>query len=592
MRISNRYFGGELPKTGERNLSDNQAKVARDCEITSGELRAAKASVFHRISPVADARSLYIRGDDVHVWAEDVDVVETPIDTAIPRVFWTGEGDYPLQANVDDLLKGKKFRMGVPSPVEAPSVNTLSSGEDGVDVDTFYVTTFVNQWGEEGPPSPPSNTFTHKVGASFGVNLSRYGTPDLDLHAITSIRIYRSTGGTRPQFVTEAPILPEGDNGTYVDDTDNPASGTITSEFNYPPPKNAIGLHIMSNGVALSFVKGSKRVEVSEPYFPNTASYSFTVSSEIVAISSFDNVAVVGTKGYPEIATIVDPRSIVPVRLTDREPCVAKRGMVQGMGGVMYPSPEGLFFIGQGARRLLTQDLLGADDWDRLVPSSFNAVFRDGQYIAFHEGGESGAWVLDTREANATVRRLSQRASAAAVIEGTNDVYVVEGSSILRLDAGKRVQYKWVSKEEGFATPTAIGARRILSRSLRDNPSVDELAVIREAEAQAQSAREDSISGLGPLGSGGAMSQGLFAGNTLAGANRLAPLVQEFEVNSVTLKVFGDNELLHEETITEEGDDRTEYADRYRRWRYELVGNATVEQIDLATGLSDLHEGS
>lgn len=476
MLLRTRQFSGERPKLSERLIGVNEATLALDCDLVSGELRAVHGNRAVASADDPNAQTLFILGGVYFTWPGDVSVVETPVNAAVRRLFWTGDGP-PSQSEPDELAEGKSYLMGVPKPAAKPVVASITGPEPDSQtrISSLYRFTFVNRWGEEGDASPPSDLFDYYSGQTMRVTgLGAGFNVGLENRAVVAYRLYRLSGA-ESKFVGEYPLS----QGTVVDSKKESELGEIYSAENYYiPPLDMQNLHIMANGVALGSV--GSQIYASEPYDLNAWPYTITLQSPVVAISSFDNNAVFLTEGFPEIATIFDPRNISTTVLAEREPCLSRRGVVQGAGGVIYPSPSGLFYIGSGAARMLTEEYMDINDWQALAPTTFNAAYRDGQYITFFDApGNRGGWIFDLREPTAMVRRLSQWVSASFVAEGTDEMYLVNGATIELYQGGQELlDYCWRGKLHGDGSPFALSSRRFISPDFADNPTAEEVEAI------------------------------------------------------------------------------------------------------------------
>lgn len=615
MRIHQSVFSGERPKQSVRNLGPTEAQEAFDCELVSDELRPLRNNLVVDSLTSSHDKTLFEFDGNFLSWAFDVDVVESPVDGAIKRIFYTGDG-LPKQADSNGILAGISYNMGVPKPLNVPTVIVNGTpDEELVEIDTFYVYTFVNAYGEEGDKSEPSNIVTYTDGQTFSIgNLGDASNPDLIDYNITLQRLYRIDNGV-PKFIAEFPYT----DVSYIDsqtlETVSVAGEFSTEDFR-PPPPTGVGLHLMANGVALMFELNTNIVHVSEPYQLNAWPYTFSTESEVVGISSFDNNAVILTKGYPEIATIFDPRNISTSILADREPCVAKRGIVQGAFGVIYPAPTGAYFVGSSGGQMLTQEFYDKHEWEAFEPSTMTATFRDGQYIGFFGDENKGfGWIYDTREENAVVRRLTQWASAVFVREGTDDLFLIQDKSIALYQGGTgRLNYRWKGKMHGKGSDFALTCRRLHSCDFDANPSDNEITEIeaRIAQGVIDAAAQIALrSSLPPLfGIGGALAQDTFGGCGLTPIGLLpaGSVDQErgatFAGDSVVrvadldllsfcdLTVYGDKQVIHEERVTSNQPDRLNYADRKRLWEFEYEGNAVLTASDFAGSIGELFDGS
>jgi len=612
MLITNRQFSGERPKKSVRNIGANEAEVALDCEIVSDDLIPMKSSRKIDVSLVPNTKTIFNLEDVWLSFDKDVDVVRSPVSQAITRIFWTGDGA-PKQATLEDFQNGIVFNLGVPKPSESPGIivlNTPATDSNADVISTFAIYTFVNAYGEEGDRSAPSQSVTYQIGDTILLS-PRFDSTDSEIeeHNVVAVRYYLfDPDADAVRFVSEHSVA----DGTIEVDTSEPFLNELFSTDDFDvPPADLEGLHVMANQIMIGF-KG-RTVYLTEPGQPSAWRFFFPVSDDIVAISSFDNNAVILTEGYPEIATIFDPRNISTTILADREPCVSSRSVVQGLGGVIYAAPSGTYFIGASGGRMLTNDYYDDRDWNDTRPDTHLSVFRDGEYISFHESNakEGSAIVFDTRESNAIVRQLSQRADAAFVLTGTDDLYVAVNDELFFVNGGSDdLIYLWRSKMHGGGSPFALTSRRLISCDFLDNLKPAARAKLEALIAENLASRIASIqerAAAGPiLGYGGALNQ-----NTLAGCGPLgfgldpsldrgAPLgggsdgVGPFipAEKYADLTVYGDKEIVHEERVNNDTVGRLKYTQRKRLWQYQLRGNAELSQFDMAGSNSEMHNGS
>lgn len=172
-RISN--FSGLVPRLAKQLLAPNQAQVATNCNLTSGDLRPRNGTRL-AYAPILDndIKSMFRMEKDGNekwlVWDKDVDVARSPIaGNTERRFYYTGDGE-PRTSDYDTSTSGAGpwpsgcFVLGVTPPVTAPTV--APSGGSGADVTRSYVYTFVTPWGEESAPSPASALATGKESGS------------------------------------------------------------------------------------------------------------------------------------------------------------------------------------------------------------------------------------------------------------------------------------------------------------------------------------------------------------------------------------------------------------------------------------------
>ncbi|HEU4854395.1 MAG TPA: hypothetical protein VFS89_03805 [Nitrosospira sp.] len=172
-------FSGLVPRLARQLLAPNQAQVAMNCVLTSGDLRPRNGPLLV-FNPVIeeDIVSMFRMEKDGNekwlAWSRDVDVARSPVaDNEDRRFYYTGDGE-PRVSNFDLATAGVGpypsgcYVLGVSPPVNAMTVTP--SGGTGADVTRFYTYTFVTPWDEESAPAPVSAIATGKeTGATWAL---------------------------------------------------------------------------------------------------------------------------------------------------------------------------------------------------------------------------------------------------------------------------------------------------------------------------------------------------------------------------------------------------------------------------------------
>ena len=132
-------FSGIVPRTGPTLLQNNQAQIADNVRLQSGELRSWRNPVFEYAPTTELVHTIYRmmgpEGDQYWLtWQNEVDVAESPIfDVDDARIYYTGDG-VPKKTNSAlattngggvDPYPNDWYHMGVPAPTGAPTL-TLS----------------------------------------------------------------------------------------------------------------------------------------------------------------------------------------------------------------------------------------------------------------------------------------------------------------------------------------------------------------------------------------------------------------------------------------------------------------------------------
>jgi hypothetical protein len=195
-----------------------------------------------------------------------------------------------------------------------------------------------------------------------------------------------------------------------------------------------------------------RTIHACEPYFLYAwpESYQNTVGSDLVGAGAFGQSFAILTKSYPYILSGVDPAGYTLTQLPDEQACVSKRSIVSMGGGVIYASPDGLWFIDGSGAKSLTEKLLTKEQWQSFNPATIHAYEYDGRYLAFYD---AGCLIFDfAREP--FMERLDILCTAAHLDPLRDTLYLAQGSNINKFDAGAPLNYSWRSAD--FRVPRDV----------------------------------------------------------------------------------------------------------------------------------------
>lgn len=451
-KITIDQFRGEATGVTPRLIPPGFAQSSLDADLRKRTLRGIRDREPSGIDVgLANPDTLYRYRDQLWLaFAGDIDVVRSPLaDDPFKRIYWTGQGA-PKMAAVDTATAGlppypnQSYELGVP----APDFSLTAAGSGGEQPDTvittFYVHTYVTVYGEEGPPSLPSNSVERwdLDGAGNGwVDLSIPGVVGVGNRNITLIRIYRSEFGGDFNFVADVPA----GTATYRDQvaSENMLTPIESVEWD-APSENMIGLML---GPAKSMVGFFDNVICfSESNIPHAwpVRYRITVQDDIIGMAESAAGIVVATRGKPVLLVGSTPESIAPLEIDADQACVAKRSVVDMGPYVVYASPDGLVAIGPDGSKMLTDKLLELDEWRAINPYSFNAYRESDRYLAFY---------TDSLGNDKTLAFSPERGfefltgfSTAAFYDKYDDIlYVANGSALDKFDRGDRKPFVWRS---------------------------------------------------------------------------------------------------------------------------------------------------
>lgn len=173
-------FSGLVPRLAKQLLAPNQAQVATNCNLTSGDLRPRNGPLLIFAPAISnDIVSMFRMEKDGNekwlAWDKDVDVARSPVaGNTSRRFYYTGDGE-PRVSDYDTATSGIGpypsgcYVLGVTPPITKPTV-TPSGGASATALSRAYVYTFVTPWGEESAPSPASTVITGKVDDTWALS--------------------------------------------------------------------------------------------------------------------------------------------------------------------------------------------------------------------------------------------------------------------------------------------------------------------------------------------------------------------------------------------------------------------------------------
>ena len=325
-------------------------------------------------------------------------------------------------------------------------------------VSRSWVYTLVSAFGEEGPPSDPSEVVdvTPAQAAVLGAMITESPAG----YNITKKRIYRTvTGdaGTEYQFIGEIDI----DEDEFVDGVlDEDAAETLPSTTWTPPPSDLAGLVAMPGEFLAGF--SGKTVWFSEPGYPHAwpVGYGITVEDNIVGLAVSGTTLVVLTDRSPFLISAQDPANTAVVKIPTVQACVAKRSIVEWGGAVFYSGTDGLIRVADGTAVVVTANHYDKAQWTALGSSTMFAEVFDDQLYVFHANGGliftfgGGQVVLTTHDIEAT---------AAYHDPEDDELAIVQGLSICTFDGGTSLSARWRTREIALGRPQDFGVVRVVA---------------------------------------------------------------------------------------------------------------------------------
>lgn len=472
-------FAGMSEAVTSRLLDSKFATKAVNCRVDRGALEPIRAPSVIRPLPIFANTIFRYSGDHWFTWGNDVDAVRAtiPYDTT-DRVYYTGHV-YPRQTRNDIALGGtvlpnNSYRLGVPVP-PAPSAQVVGDpdpDQEGLENTVYYVVTYVTAWGEEGPPSLPSNPVTITEGQAVNVGLPAMPSGNYNFFNDAAIkRIYRSNAGTGAgafQFLAQTHRTAD----VYTDVVRSDMLGEVlpSSLWDGPPDDNLQryasgqmrGLRSMANGTYVGF--SGNTLVFSESYLGHAWPYSYPIKDKIVAIEVTSAGVLVATEDRPVIALGSSGQSMVIQELDERQACVSKRSMVDMGEYAIYASPDGLVGLENGSAQLLTKGLFRREVWQRFKPETIRAFKWEDKYVGFYKDGfTEGGFIFTPGDQKNAFIELSFYAQAGYYDGLTDALFMAQGNNLTKFDAGNVVPYTWRSKKFQLPRPAPMSVLQVIA---------------------------------------------------------------------------------------------------------------------------------
>ena len=278
----------------------------------------------------------------------------------------------------------------------------------------------------------------------MSVNLSSLETSTSITNTnLSKKRIYRSNTGsntTEFQFVAELALSAT----SYTDTSKNSELAEVipSSDWIAPPDDNTSlypdgpmkGLLALGNGTFAGFT--GNRICFSEAYQPHAwpANYRIGIEEKIVGMKATSNGLIVTTEGPPYLVTGTDPSAMVAIKIETAEAGLSKRSMVDMGESVYYAGPNGLMVAAGATAQNLTEGLITPEQWQaNYYPSTITGFYWQGRYVGFYNTGSGfGGFIFDPRQGTNALVDLD----ASALIRGgftdpdDNQLYLIVGNKI------------------------------------------------------------------------------------------------------------------------------------------------------------------
>ena len=327
-----------------------------------------------------------------------------------------------------------------------------------------YVQTYVDEYGQESPPSDVSERVFVAPGQQ--VTLAAITPPNSDA---VKRRVYRTVVGSTQETADFRFDFEQDKVGNSfpvrVDDVDAQFLGEVLPEIENPPD-DLDGLVNMPNGMLAGF--RGKEVLFSEPFLPYSwpTEYRMTVDHDVVGLGVSGNDLYVLTQGFPYVISGYHPEQMIMEKLPWPQSCVSRRSIVSVNGLVWYASPDGMCAIAPGAGlRIMSEQHYTRREWQALNPATLLVGVHDAGLFLF---AENASLTFQLSDGIAAVSTNDERAVALFSDVQDDVLYIVkpnaEGIFGIELwEHGAKKTFVWRSKKFQSPMPQIFNSIRVTS---------------------------------------------------------------------------------------------------------------------------------
>ena len=326
-----------------------------------------------------------------------------------------------------------------------------------------WIYTYVNSYGQEGPPSPVSNLLQLYDGNTcYLTGITAAGLSALyDLAYINIYRLNMSLSSAQYQFVAQIAISAT----TYSDSLLDAALGEVLAATEWDgPPSGAAGLIALPNGVCACFVGNRLLISAINAPHAYPASYEKATERDIVVLGNIGTTIVVLTQGPAYGVVCNDPSNTVMEKIDGALACSSKRSRVhvEAMGIEAYASPEGIMTIGTDGAKLATMDIMTPKEWsDNYNPSIISAWYWEGKYIGFYtHGAVKAGFMFDFGTHDFVDLDFYATAGFHDLTDGRLYL-VISGAVVSFSDTTALRSYNWLSKKFRFP-PSRLSCIKVI----------------------------------------------------------------------------------------------------------------------------------
>lgn len=484
-------FGGMRPGVADHLIGNEYATIAHNARLENGELKAFRTQRVVRAATLG-TNTIHLTSDfngtcgPMETFADCAWVVEPHLHGCagfqLLAVFPENQ-----RAFFHDPRDGSRQLIGFVRPTQAATATVAYAGTLPTEDVRMYTYTWVDQYGIESPPAPPTQPLSLPDDAR--VRLANFGPVPPQAKFM---RVYRTGAKPEPDGATDAVMrlnvnfqlvqeLPVPAPGFAFVDTKRLADiefgGLLTTE-DCRPPTGLRGVVATDSGFFVGFLGNTLYVSERNQVWNWPGSQTLSFPDKITGIAECHDTIFVATTGAPMRVRVESrPDNVLGeetvvlqtevVRSEQKLPGVSARSICATSFGAVYVSPFGLIGVGlTGDAINLTRERVGVEQWPQYAPSllAFQNGFVYG--ISPHKPEGIRFEVRGNDDALSPGDFVTVSMQGRALHAGHDGkVYYLNDRAVLAWDDGPdRLSYIWRSKLLVSARVTAFSAGKVVAR--------------------------------------------------------------------------------------------------------------------------------
>jgi len=382
-------FLGVSTKSDPAYLKPEYLQYALDVDFSTGAIVPLRTDRL--VEPAAVGQTIFLENCCLKWYPNCVNITR---DTRhCGRIFATGiQGKpYPVNATPDDWCADDLCRLGWPCLTVAPEVSYGATPvSDKAAEARAYVYTYINKFGEESPPSPPSPTVL--VDYSEPATLAGFQEIPPEYCAVR-LKIYALVAG-----ISNAAQASGADADEYFEVANLPANTLVHI---HAPLNTVTGNMLMTDrfasipddatdfnhwgGTQMTFLSDGL-VKFTEPWNYSVAppKYFYKPKFAPLRLLASQNTAYVLTCSSPEVIDLKNDCNQggchTGTTLGEKYPLIGRQSPALHMDSVVFASVEGLAMISGATASVITSDIFTQAQWDEMQPHTMRGVVHNGYY--------------------------------------------------------------------------------------------------------------------------------------------------------------------------------------------------------------------